>query len=424
MNYSVNPLVTVTEAGDVSRRHVSGRLGMDLVASLTVFGPLSIGLGVPFFIAQTGDGSPSFAGLGDLRVVPKIRILDDKDLFGLAISAELRAPTHVGDFAGGARNVVFAPRLIADHRFGGGLRIGANIGAMIREKTTFFNVDAASELIYAAGLGYRFGDEKGKVELGAEVSGGVGLAAAETGPEEIPLEGLLYVKYNPTPEIEITGGPGMGLIAGYGIPTFRFFAGIRYRPSSPDEDRDGIPDSDDKCPSLAEDFDGDQDSDGCPEQKEVDADVDGVPDAEDRCPKEKETINGFEDEDGCPDEGPARVIYKEGKIQIIENVQFGSGSARIDPRSYSILNQVALTMKANPEIKKIRVEGHTDETGQREQNIRLSKLRANAVRQYLIAKGVNPDRLNAEGYGPDRPIAEGSDPASRAKNRRVEFVIE
>jgi outer membrane protein OmpA-like peptidoglycan-associated protein len=424
MNYSVNPLVTVTEAGDVSRQHVSGRLGMDLVASLTVFGPLSIGLGVPFFIAQTGDGSPSFAGLGDLRVVPKIRILDDKELFGLAISAELRAPTHVGDFAGGARNVVFAPRLIADHRFNGGLRIGANIGAMIREKTTFFNVDAASELIYAAGLGYRFGGEAGNLELGAEVSGGVGLAAAETGPEEIPLEGLLYVKYNPTPEIEITGGPGMGLIAGYGIPTFRVFAGIRYRPSSPDEDRDGIPDSDDKCPSLAEDFDGDQDSDGCPEQKEVDADVDGVPDAEDRCPKEKETINGFEDEDGCPDEGPARVIYKEGKIQIIENVQFGSGSARIDPRSYSILNQVALTLKANPDIKRIRVEGHTDETGQREQNIRLSKLRANAVRQYLIAKGVNPDRLGAEGYGPDRPIAEGRDPASRAKNRRVEFVIE
>ncbi len=424
LNYSFNPLVTVTEAGDVSRRHISGRLGMDLVASMTVFGPFAVGLGVPFFIAQTGDGSPSFAGLGDLRIVPKIRILDDNDIVGLAIAAELRAPTHVGDFAGGARNVVFAPRLIADHRFSGGLRIGANIGAMIREKTTFFNVDAASELIYAAGLGYRFGGDLGKVELGAEVSGGVGLAAAETNVEEVPLEGILYLKYDVTPEVEISGGPSMGLIAGYGIPTFRVFAGIRYRPTSADEDRDGIPDSHDKCPTLAEDLDGDQDGDGCPEQKEVDADVDGVPDAEDRCPKEKETINGFEDEDGCPDEGPARVIYKEGKIQIIENVQFRTGSAQIDPKSYSILNQVALTLKANPDIKKVRVEGHTDETGQRELNIRLSKARANAVQQYLISKGVSPDRLRAEGYGPDRPIAEGKDAASRAKNRRVEFVIE
>jgi outer membrane protein OmpA-like peptidoglycan-associated protein len=108
---------------------------------------------------------------------------------------------------------------------------------------------------------------------------------------------------------------------------------------------------------------------------------------------------------------------------MLDNVQFQTGSARIDPKSYGLLNQVALLLKANPDIKGVRVEGHTDETGSRAGNIVLSKSRAQAVRQYLIQKGVSPARLTAEGYGPDRPLVQGTDGASRAKNRRVEFVL-
>jgi outer membrane protein OmpA-like peptidoglycan-associated protein len=81
-------------------------------------------------------------------------------------------------------------------------------------------------------------------------------------------------------------------------------------------------------------------------------------------------------------------------------------------------------LKENPDIKKVRIEGHTDETGSRESNIELSKARANSVREYLIARGVRPERLRGEGYGSDRPLASGSDPASLAKNRRVEFIFE
>ncbi len=118
------------------------------------------------------------------------------------------------------------------------------------------------------------------------------------------------------------------------------------------------------------------------------------------------------------------MIVEKGQIRILENVHFKTGSAQLEPRSHSILNQVALTMKANKSIKRVRVEGHTDETGARDRNLQLSKERANSVREYLIARGVKPDRLTSEGYGETRPLTTGKDPESLAKNRRVAFIVE
>ena len=103
---------------------------------------------------------------------------------------------------------------------------------------------------------------------------------------------------------------------------------------------------------------------------------------------------------------------------------FREGSADITPESYSILNQVALVMRAHPEIRRIRVEGNTDELGTHEYNMTLSRQRAARVRGYLIARGVRPSRLSAVGYGPDRPLVRGNTEAAHAKNRRVEFVVE
>jgi outer membrane protein OmpA-like peptidoglycan-associated protein len=422
VNYARAPLVVVSEDGDLRQLFVSNRVGWDLMASLTVVGPFAVGLDLPFFVPQTGDNDPSAGGIGDVRLVPKLRILDDRDIVGLALTAELRAPTHAGDYAGGARNVVFAPKLVFDHRFwGSGFRVGANAGVLIREGTELYNIEAASEFTYAAALGYRFGDGEGPVELGTELFGGVGLAATEV--EEVPLEGLLYVKGEPSEEWELSGGPGMGLIPGYGVPTFRAFFGVRYRPTSHDRDGDGISDAEDKCPDTAEDKDGDEDLDGCPEE-DADDDSDGVPNSDDDCPGEKETINGIEDEDGCPDGGPAKVVYRGGKIEILENVNFRTGSSQLEPGSYSILNQVALVMKANKDVERVRVEGHTDDTGPHDANMRLSQARAESVRRHLIGRGVSPDRLTAKGYGPDKPLQEGTSPEARAKNRRVEFIVE
>jgi OmpA-OmpF porin, OOP family len=314
-----------------------------------------------------------------------------------------------------------APKVVVDHRFRGGMRIGGNLGAVVREDTSFFNVVAGDELTYALAIGYRFGGNAGKTELGGELSGGLGLSQLDA--EEAPLEALLYVKHDPTPEWEILGGPGIGVIEGYGVPTFRVFFGVRYRPTSNDADNDGIADAEDQCPTYAEDRDGIDDHDGCPEE-DPDSDTDGVPDVDDECPGDKETINGHDDEDGCPDSGDARVVFEDGKFQIVDTVEFEHGSAKLKPESHSLLDQVALTMKANPQIERIRVEGHSDDTGSRDVNLKLSKERAKSVRGYLVDKGVSPQRLSYEGYGPDKPLEDGTSDEARARNRRVEFVVE
>ncbi|MBI5536288.1 MAG: OmpA family protein [Deltaproteobacteria bacterium] len=418
LNYARNPLV-VMRGDEITRKLISGHMGVDLLGSVTVAGPFAIGLDLPMYLLQTGDPSPTSAGLGDLRVVPKLRLLDDRSSIGLGLLAEVRAPTHTGDYSGGTRNVVFVPKLALDHRARSGLRFGLNAGATIREKTTFYNVVAGSELLYGAALGYRFGGNQGTVELGADILGGIGLSGSSKA--ERPLEAFAYLKGNPSEEWEIFGGPGIGILAGYGVPTFRGFVGVRYTPTSHDRDHDGVSDDEDRCPDQAEDRDGFQDLDGCPDD---DDDSDGIPDVSDQCPSQKESINGFKDEDGCPDEGPAKVIVEEGRISILETIQFEKDSANIDPKSNSILDQVALTMKANKQIKRIRVEGHTDDTGPREHNLALSRARAASVRTYLIGRGVEGGRIVSEGYGPDRPLKKGTDPEARATNRRVDFIVE
>jgi OmpA-OmpF porin, OOP family len=422
LNYAINPLVTADADGTLRDQIVGGRLGLDLLGSFTLAEPFSVGVGLPLYGLQSGDADPSFAGLGDLRLVPKLRILQDRvGPFGLAFAAELRAPTHTGDFSGGARNVSAVPKLIFDHRFFGGLRLGANAGVAIRESTSFANIKAGSEFVYAAALGYRLGGIQGKTELGVELAGGVGLAQSDK--EEVPLEALPFVRHEPSEEWEIMGGFGLGVLAGYGVPTFRLFVGVRYQPTSHDSDGDGIADSQDKCPTQREDVDDYEDQDGCPEE-DPDTDQDGIADHQDRCPDAKETINGVDDDDGCPDSGDPRVIYEDGQFKILDTVQFEHGSANIKQESHSLLNQVALTIKANPQVKRVRVEGHTDDTGPHDVNVRLSKQRAESVRQYLANKGVNANRLSAEGYGPDKPLVEGTSDAARSKNRRVQFIVE
>jgi outer membrane protein OmpA-like peptidoglycan-associated protein len=421
LNYQANSLVITDASGDITRSLVEGRAGLDLVASATLFGPLALGLSLPTYFAQTGDvGDPSFAGIGDLRIVPKLRLLDDRDTFGLAAAFEVRVPTNTGDYSG-SDGVTLIPKVIADHMFRSGLRLGFNGGVAIRQSETLQNIEAGSEIIYDAAIGYRIGGIPGSTEFGVEGVGAVGLEEADA--EEAPLEAFVYLRYFFNQDWQIIGGPSFGIIEGYGVPTMRGFVGVRFTPTSHDRDGDGVDDSQDQCPDDAEDRDGTQDSDGCPDE-DPDGDRDGVADYDDLCPNAQETINGIDDEDGCPDTGDPRVIYEEGEFQVLEPVRFRHGSAELDPESHGLLNQVALMMKANPDLKHIRVEGHTDMTGPEDVNKRLSEERARSVRRYLVDRGVAPNRLRAEGYGEERPVISGETEEANAKNRRVEFRVE
>ncbi|KAK1548386.1 hypothetical protein Q3G72_001794 [Acer saccharum] len=188
-----------------------------------------------------------------------------------------------------------------------------------------------------------------------------------------------------------------------------------------DNDKDGLPDLNDQCPNFPEDKDGVQDDDGCAE----DNDNDGIADNVDKCPNEPETYNGFEDEDGCPDVAKTKSLVQitDDKIEIKETIYFKAGNAVIESRSHEVLDQVASVMRNFARVTKLRIEGHTDNTGDRKKNLRLSQDRAGAVRKYLVDHGVATKRLEAMGYGPDKPLASNKTAAGREKNRRVEFVI-
>jgi large repetitive protein len=189
----------------------------------------------------------------------------------------------------------------------------------------------------------------------------------------------------------------------------------------PDNDKDGIPDAVDKCRNVPEDKDGFQDEDGCPEG---DNDGDGIIDAKDKCPNEPEIVNEFEDFDGCPDKGPSFVVVKKESIDILQKVYFETGSAKILEKSFGLLNQVANTMKNHGEMKLVKIEGHTDDVGDDAFNLKLSQKRADSVRDYLIAQGVEAGRLKAIGYGETKPVAPNSTPRGRETNRRVAFSID
>lgn len=417
VNYAKNSLVVVDGDGELTNTFVGNRVGADVLASFSIADPFSIGLGMPLYF-QDGDAEPSAVGLGELRVVPKLRLLNDRESVGLALAAELRAPTNTGDFSGDEGDVSVTPKLIVDHRFVSGLRLGANVGVLLREESRFFNVLEGNELAYAAAVAYAINAD---TELGVEFNGAVGLS--ETDDEETPLEALPYLRQVLAPDWTLQGGAGVGVLAGYGVPTFRVFVGVRWAPTSHDADRDGISDSEDACPNDAEDMDRIEDMDGCPEE-DPDGDQDGVPDHQDDCPEAKETINGSDDDDGCPDTGDPRVVYEDGEFMILDAVQFEHGSAKVNPESHSLLDQVALMIKAHPQVGKVRIEGHTDDTGPEDVNQRLSEQRAHSVRQYLINKGVSPKRLSAKGYGESKPLEDGTSDSARKKNRRVQFVVD
>jgi large repetitive protein len=183
-----------------------------------------------------------------------------------------------------------------------------------------------------------------------------------------------------------------------------------------DKDGDGLLDDQDRCLDQAEDKDGFQDDDGCPEV-DPDGDADGVPDHKDRCP----TQPGVEAEGGCP--GAVKVNAASGTIDLDKQVQFATGTANILDESTALLTELAEALKAHPEVKRVRIEGHTDSHGSRQNNARLSRARSVSVGNWLIANGVAADRLEAWGCAAEHPIQTNTTAEGRAANRRVMLFI-
>jgi outer membrane protein OmpA-like peptidoglycan-associated protein len=176
-----------------------------------------------------------------------------------------------------------------------------------------------------------------------------------------------------------------------------------------DRDKDGVVDPDDKCPDAA----GPPENAGCPD---ADRDGDTIADRLDRCPDQFGP-----GPEGCPRRYTLLNVFKE-RIEIKQQVHFATAKFRVLPDSFPLLNQVAQVLSDFPKMR-VSVEGHTDNVGGESMNMRLSQRRAEAVRDYLVAKGVARDRLEAVGYGPTKPIASNKTARGKAKNRRTEFRI-
>ncbi|MBR9919357.1 MAG: OmpA family protein [Bacteroidetes bacterium] len=172
----------------------------------------------------------------------------------------------------------------------------------------------------------------------------------------------------------------------------------------PDTDQDGVADRYDSCPQVPGPYNG------CP-----DTDGDGVDDSKDSCPNTPGAVTNY----GCPEIKPEEKVIIENAAQA---VKFEVGKATLKAESYAILDQVATILLRYPDYK-VRVEGHTDNTGRTSNNKELSQERAKSCYEYLAAKGVTRERMQFLGLGEEKPIATNDTEDGRELNRRVEFVV-
>ena len=421
---------------------------------------------------------------GDLRINAKIRILDaTESLFGLAVAADVTVPTGKKDALATDDGVTVTPKLIVDLNIEG-YKVALNVGYRWRPDYTLRWLDVKPEFVL--GLGVAIPIIEHNLEILGELETTAKTASFFSDANTDYLEGRLGLKYISDDGIGATLMAGAGFLTSYGSPLYRISASFFVAPRhiSRDMDGDGIEDDVDKCPMDPEDFDGFQDEDGCPDP---DNDQDGIPDVRDDCPNDPEDMDGFEDENGCPDPDndqdgildvddacpneaedkdgfqdadgcpdpdndgdgildvndqcpnepedfdgcldedgcpePGNVCVTKTEIKILQQIFFKTNRATIKPESYPILDEVAAVLQANPDVKKIEIQGHTDDRGRDKYNLKLSDQRAKAVMAYLIKAGVAKDRLTAKGYGETLPLESNETEEGRARNRRVAFQI-
>ncbi|HMU41498.1 MAG TPA: OmpA family protein [Pseudomonadota bacterium] len=186
----------------------------------------------------------------------------------------------------------------------------------------------------------------------------------------------------------------------------------------PDKDTDGdsVFDAVDQCKELPQGLSPDPKRPGCPA---LDFDGDTVPDDTDACPERPGVPSSDPRKNGCP----GLVALSGGTIKLSQQVFFKFNRDGIQKASFPLLRAVADLLKARPELKRIEIQGHTDNRGPADYNLDLSDRRAKAVMQHLVEQGVDATRLAAKGYGDTQPLGNNNTVRGRLQNRRVAFVV-
>ncbi|MGC4089875.1 MAG: thrombospondin type 3 repeat-containing protein [Polyangiaceae bacterium] len=300
-------------SGGVVKVPVRHQLSLDYVASLGLTDRLALGFVLPTVAYQSGaDGVGEYvpgavalpkAAIGDLAFTAKATLLPRGDLGGFALAALARVSVPTGGSAsyvsesasGGELRVLGELGLVA-------LTLRATAGMRVRgAEQTYAGAEFGHDLPWGVGISVMpqaFGwDPAGHVQANIEAHGAVALTPSFGSKVQSPAALGASLRYG-FGDVFITLGGEAPLSDAVGVPRVRALLGFAYAPRVVDTDKDGVPDQKDECVELAEDRDGFEDGDGCPD---FDNDDDGVPDEQDKCPALKEDIDSFQDEDGCPD---------------------------------------------------------------------------------------------------------------------------
>jgi OmpA-OmpF porin, OOP family len=420
------------ELGNERDALIARRLSLHLLAGWS-FGPVEVAAHLPIAAYQDADFSllerqgvsgplvapVSSSALGDLRLGAKVPVLDAARWpVGLAAMIDLRLPTGDGD-AFTSDGLAIVPSAVATRAFGR-VRLDAQLGYVIRGAGQY------AQLVVHDGFTYGLGATVDLPQAGpfrrwkaiGELTGGWPRGYDLSGDRyRAPLSVRGGLRWFAWRGLSIEAGAGAGLgEAGYGREAWRVFTGVRWGhtplPADEDFDRDGVANAIDQCPREA----GPAALDGCP-----DRDGDEIPDRDDECP----TRPGPVQNEGCPvAEDEPLVEIESQRLSLKDAIHFDTGKDSIRAESFRILDEIAKVLREHAELKRVRIEGHTDNVGAAAYNKDLSERRAASVVRYLVEKGGVPKaRLEAKGYGFERPVASNATAVGRSRNRRVEFTI-
>jgi hypothetical protein len=319
LGYAYRPAVLRDPSGSIVANLLKGQLTADLTSNIGLGQRFALGFDLPMVLSQQGDDNlvtqavagrtPPAQALGDLALYAKGNLISYSALGGFGLSTLLRYTAPTGNTASylGEGASTGELRMLAEYKLiafavqaTAGFRLRFDERDVLRRTFNHEVPWGAAISLKPQALGW---DDKGRWTWVAEIHGnGVvppSQAAQDRGQKTpvAPVMAGLSARFAPS-DVSFLLGAETSLTQAFGSPPFQVIASVGWAPRAHDVDHDGVSDEADQCPELAEDRDGFEDADGCPDW---DNDDDGVGDADDRCPGAKEDADGFEDADGCPD---------------------------------------------------------------------------------------------------------------------------
>ncbi len=390
LDYAYKPLVIYDAEGNERAALVRHQTFVHLGGSVTLFERLRLAINAPLAIYQDGEpalvrgkqlGAANAPAFGDVRLAADVRLLGaHAGPFTLAAGARAWLPTGLRSQFTGDGSTRVSPQIMASGVIGV-VAWAARFALVYRSRDDDYAGRAlGSELTGALGAGFRTHD--GRLVVGPELGAASAFAgdARLFGKRETPVEWTFGAHYDVAETLRVGAGVGSGLGQGYGAPLVRALASLEWV-SAPA-----------RAPVRSAQI------------REEPTPWEGTPGGE-------------------PPPSPPLATVSETQIHIFEAVTFATDSAELASSSDRVLSAVKRVMDEHPQIELLRIEGHTDATGEASYNEDLSARRAKAVVAWLVARGVAPERLDSVGLGSKEPLGTNDTEEGRAKNRRVVFRI-